>query len=143
MNVKHLKKVAIAIIIISAIAIFHFLSNKIIYPVPPDSQALTEMVININQNCPVMIDAVTRLDSASLPNKKAINYYYSIIQTTTNEIDIISFEKSLYTRLLISIKETNEMELLRTNETTFGYFYYDKDGTLISKFIITPENYSK
>lgn len=138
---QFIKKIALIVIAIT-VGVISFLFIQITFNIDTSSSSeLDEMVININKNCPIIIDPETQLDSTSLENANHINYFYTLIQTDKATINNAIFVKSISERLLKSIIESSELEFMREKMTTFSYFYYDKNRNLIANITVTPDQY--
>jgi len=93
----------------------------------------------LNKQCPMMIDAITRLDNTAVFPGKVLMYNYTIIDTSNfNEDQMkevgIPFIKN-------TVKTNPQMEELRKLEVTFKYQYKDNEGKVILSFDVTPNDY--
>lgn len=93
----------------------------------------------INKNCPVFLDEITRMDNAvALTN--TIQYNYTLMGIDYDDIDTEDWF-SLKQHILQNIRLSDEMAALRDNDVTFIYNYKDDYGEVMKKFTIYPSDY--
>jgi hypothetical protein len=98
-------------------------------------------VKKVNENCPMMVDQYTRLDSASVISQNAMQYNYTLINTALEEVNQDTVKKYVFPEIIQNVKTSPDLKALRNLKTTLIYSYRDKNGLAILKFPITPEMY--
>lgn len=97
----------------------------------------------INKNCPIMIDAETRLDNTiALPNN-TFQYDYTVVKIEKNSADTLKLKNYIEPILLNNVKTNPQMQYQRDHKWTLRYYYKDKAGLYLFAVNITPEMYSK
>lgn len=137
------KKLILGILIGLVVGVITYIGvKKLVFSAVVDT-VFSEVVAELNEEAPIMIDSETRLDNAEVLPNKTIQYNYTMMNYSLGDIDIVEFEKSLKPVLVNSIKTNPEMELLRGEEVTFIYNYSDKNGYALTKLIITSDDYNE
>ncbi|MDD4921468.1 MAG: hypothetical protein PHS30_03210 [Bacteroidales bacterium] len=103
-------------------------------------KVLLNVALEINNDCPVMIDEDTRLDSAKVQHQ-TLKYYYTMVKVLKDSIDVQSLKENLEPVILQSVKTNPELKLYRDNKVTMIYHYSDKAGAIIMEIEITPYKY--
>jgi hypothetical protein len=107
---------------------------------PAFEKAMIEFANEINKNCPIMIDGVTRLDNViSLP-KKVFQYNYTILMAK-DSIKINELKDYLEPRIVNTVKTEPQMKIIRDNKITINYSYKDILGEHLFIIIVKPEQY--
>ena len=111
---------------------------------PADIDAeLAKVASEINKNCPMVVDQEIRLDNtAAFPNR-TLQYNYTILNYEKAELDIKVVERTLFSGILENIKTNPDMKAMKENEITFNYYYKDKKGAFVTKYVVTPEMYKE
>ena len=88
-----------------------------------------------------MIDSLTRLDNTiGLPGK-VLQYNYTLVTIDRSNGDTTRIKAFIEPRILNTIKTSLQMKYLREHETTFNYYYRDKNGMYYFSLSITPDKY--
>ncbi len=104
-------------------------------------QYLSQAVSEVNRRCPMMVDQETRLDNAiALPGNE-FQYNYTLINTSSNSIDVSTVESLMRPTLLNMIKTTPELKVFRDYRTTMSYSYKDRSGLFLFKLSFRAEEY--
>ncbi|MCW3128355.1 MAG: hypothetical protein JWO03_4013 [Bacteroidetes bacterium] len=104
---------------------------------------LQATVKEVNKTCPNMLDAETRMDSATLPaGEKTIRYHYTLVHFTAAQLDTNLFKDKLTPGMVSSIKIQKELKAIRDNNITMQYSYYGSDKDYICMINITPDKYT-
>lgn len=103
---------------------------------------LKESSVYLNNMCPTMIDAITRLDNTSVPGYFIFEYDYTIITMLKSDIPE-NFYINQEQILIKGVKNAEAMKPLRENNVTFKYVYYDKEHNFIASFTISPDKYNQ
>ena len=102
---------------------------------------LIETANQLNRNLPLLLDSETRLDSTmALPDKK-FTYFYTLINYSTEEIDIEILKENLEPNILNNIKTSTDLKKFRENKVTMVYLYRDKNGNEILKLEYSYNDY--
>ena len=104
-------------------------------------EELQEAANQINLKTPMQLDEETTLDSAAVTGKRNFDYYYTLIYKST-EVNKDTAEKYIKPMLIERVKESSEMNSLKSKEVIFTYNYYGYDGEPAVSFAITPELYT-
>lgn len=138
-------KYGIGFIIVFAIfyAIGHFAGESIIkiFNKPAFNKEMMQMASEMNKNCPIMLDAQTRLDNTIALPDNVFQYNYTLINSEKASLDIEGLKKYLEPIIYNGAKTNPEMKLFRDNKTTLNYYYKDKSGVYLFTISVTPDKY--
>ena len=109
----------------------------------PLDKELVEATKEINKHLPMMIDSETRTDSTVVLPYNTIQYVFTMINQSKDQLNAEDFEKRLRPLILNSIKTNSDMENFRKNEVTLVYLYKDKDGKEFLKFTFKYDDYKE
>lgn len=109
----------------------------------PFNEFMLETAKSINEDCPKMIDEHTRLDEVMAMPPNSLVYNYTLVNIDRDDVNMDNVVPSLEAVLLKTVKESNEFEVFRQNNSTITYRYFDKEGMFMVKIDITPEKYLK
>ena len=104
---------------------------------------LAKVSSEINKNCPLIIDQYLTLDNTTTYPNKTLQYNYSIVEYEKSEINLDTVKKYVFGGVLENIKNNPDMKTLKDNKVTFNYYYKDKNGKFVTKYIVTPEMYEE
>jgi len=108
---------------------------------PSIDKQLLESVEELNKNCPITVDQFTVLkNAAALPNK-TIQYNYSLVGITKAEVNLDTVKKYVFPGVLANVKSNPQLKLFRENKVTFNYYYSDKNGIFVTKYVVKPDMY--
>ena len=96
---------------------------------------------NINKSCPMVVDSETLLDNIVVLPGNIFQYNYTLINMEKEMIDIQDMRSYIEPILLNNIKTNPELSIFRKNRITFSYYYKDKNGSFLTKILITPGKY--
>ncbi len=99
---------------------------------------------NVNDNCPVMVDLSTRLDSASLLENRAFKYHYTLIMYPSDSITIspAQLKKGLAPGIIKNVRNNTGLAFFRDNNVTMVYSYSDREGNLLFDIEVGPKAYN-
>ncbi|WP_375447922.1 hypothetical protein [uncultured Fibrella sp.] len=97
----------------------------------------------INSACPVQIDPATRLDSAQVLSEAALQFNYTLITASRDDIDLQQLEVTTKPALIESVKTNSAMNDLRDHSITMVYNYRDRNGEYLLKIPVTPTDYAR
>lgn len=106
-----------------------------------DKKAL-KVVSQFNSKCPMMIDAETRMDGIEIKGTNTILYKYTLINLMVENVDTTKFNLALRPGIISTIKTNTELAELKRINSSFEYFYKDRDNKFIYSFLITPNDYN-
>lgn len=103
--------------------------------------AIEQTAQQINQQCPVMLDAETRLDSATTDSDKILRCFSTMINMNEGDVDVESFKEKIYANVLSLIRTSPQLKGIREESGTIEYEYRYKNGRQICIITISPEDY--
>ena len=104
---------------------------------------LIVVVNEMNKHLPIMLDSEKRFDSTmALPNK-TIQYYYTLINSSKDELDLEEYKNNMHPVILNNIKTSSDLEHFRDNKVTMIYVFRDKNNIEILKLIYKYDDYKK
>lgn len=106
-----------------------------------DDKAL-KVVTQFNSKCPMMIDAETRMDGIEIKNGNTIKYKYTLINLLANNVDTAKFNFALRQGIINTIKTNKELDELKRINSSFEYYYSDRENKFIYSFVIAPNDYN-
>ncbi|WP_319480625.1 zinc ribbon domain-containing protein [uncultured Draconibacterium sp.] len=137
------KKLLVALVSVVAFVVAFFVVQQLVQRVFTFDKVLMKTASELNEACPLMVDAETRLDNAAAMPNNTFQYNYSLMTLVKDSIDISSFEAYLIPQITNNIKTNPDMELFRVNQVTMNYKYVDKNGIFVTKISIGPEQYNE
>lgn len=120
---------------------FSLLFSQCTTPEAIDNKAL-KVVSQFNSKCPMMIDAETRMDGIEIKGENTIVYKYTLINLSVEKVDTAKFNLALRPGIITTIKTNSELDELKRINSSFEYYYKDRDNKYIYSFIITPNDYN-
>ena len=94
-----------------------------------------------NKSCPMALDSQTRLDSVTHPAPYTLGYFMTLLNI---QKDSLTVQPDAVEAKLVQVVKTNpQLEALRKLNVFFNYVYFDKNGDLAFKIVITPDQYNK
>jgi hypothetical protein len=130
-------------IIIGAIAfgLSYFAVQQIFFKTPSFDKVMMQAASEINKSCPIMVDQYTRLDNAVAMPGNTLQYNYTLVNITKDQVNIDTVKKYIEPRIINNVKTSPELKVYRDNKTTMVYNYSDKNGIFVLKFSVTPDMY--
>ncbi len=109
--------------------------------VPSIDKVMVEAADEMNNACPFMLDADTRLDNTIAYPGKIFQYNHTLVNVEAELIDTIKL-KEIIEPLAINLAKTNpQMKFQRDNNVILNYLYKDKYGVYLCMISITPAMY--
>ncbi len=108
---------------------------------PSFEEEMKKAAIQVNQMCPMMVDDLTQLDSASVSGPTKFQYYYTLKGISKSDLDIGIFIKNIEPTLIAGVRDNPALKIYRDNKVTMIYTYFDKDSTLLTSISVTPAKY--
>ena len=134
------RKIYQGVIFAITFVIAYFGTQYLLKEFKANDHVLQDMATALNQKCPVIVDNVTTLDSASIPNDTTFQYNYSL---SISKEDAIYNQES--TKQLIksnaqkNLDSNPEMKYLRDNFVLLKYSYKDRNDKQLFDFTIKSE----
>lgn len=104
---------------------------------------MQEAANKLNKTCPILVDSETQLDNVEIVNGDTFKYNYTLLHSIRSEMDMEGTVKYLEPLLVKQVKSNSAMAIYRENKITMAYYYYDKNGDLAFKIIVSPDKYKK
>jgi hypothetical protein len=106
-------------------------------------EQLQKAAKEINRQCPLQVDAGTRLDSARATSATELQYFYTLTATdrAAMTVDIAQLEAQTKPMLVESVRTNQAMADLREHSVTLIYNYSDRVGTPVMRIPIGPAEY--
>jgi len=105
------------------------------------NKQLKNIANEINKTCPIVVDQYTRLDNVSVLPNKVLQYNYTLINISKDEVNMDTVDKYIKPTILNSVKTDPSMKYQREHEITLSYHYRDKNGNFVMKYDVTPSMY--
>lgn len=121
---------------LASFAVKHYFFKK-----PTFDKVLANAAIDLNKTCPIMIDNETRLDNAVAVSSHYLQYNYTLVNLSVEEIDTIQAHKIIDSTIINDVKTKPELHMYRDHQVTMAYCYKDKDGKYMMRLDVTPELY--
>jgi len=130
-------------IIIGAViaAVSYQVVSRVLFPTPCFDSQLIKVANEINKNCPIMVDQVTRLDNTMAGPGNSIAYNYTLVNHEATELNIESIKEYITPILINMVKTSEEMKSFREIKVSLKYNYRDKSGVFLFSVLINPEDY--
>lgn len=108
---------------------------------PSFDKQLVEFANELNKNCPMTMDEYTTLKNVVALPDKTIQYNYILTGITKAEVKIDTIKKYVFPGILQNVKSNPEMKFFRDNKITLSYYYSDKNGVYVTRYVVKPEMY--
>ena len=97
----------------------------------------------VNKQCPMKIDDVTRMDSTTYTSKdNTFTYYYTLSGAADDPSAVEATQKQMEEKLTGIIKSTNELKIYREAKVTMLYIYFsEKTQQKLFSVKVTPDMY--
>lgn len=124
-------------------------STAIYDQVAAESAAITDQLkqaaADINRQCPIQVDAGTRLDSAHAASTTELQYFYTLTALVRADMtmDVAQLEAQTKPMLIESVKTNPAMAELRDHSVTMTYLYRDRTGEFVMRIPVGPAEYGK
>ncbi len=121
---------------LSFFAVQHFFFNE-----PVIDTTMSKIADEINKQCPMMVDADTRLDNALVLPGNVFQYNYTVVNAELENVDVEAFKTYLEPIITNAVSTDPQMQFQRDYKTTMNYNYKDKNGKHLFLISITPDKY--
>lgn len=122
--------------------ISYFAVQQIFFQVPSFDKVMMNAASEINKTCPIMVDRETRLDNVIALPENTLQYNYTLINLTKDQVNIDELKEYIKPAIINNIKTNPDMKAYRENKTTMAYYYKDKNGISLFKLTVTAEDYT-
>lgn len=105
---------------------------------------LVERAKQLNKKLPKQLDEETRWDSASSGPGNRMNYFYTLVNVKSTDLDatlLAQQEASMKATLIYNYKTLPEFENFRKRQTELQIYCRDKDGNQITNILISPKEF--
>ncbi|MCL1791273.1 MAG: hypothetical protein FWG40_07955 [Peptococcaceae bacterium] len=107
-------------------------------------RTLSESAKQMNEKCPTMVDASTRLDSVEALPGKVIQYNYTMVNYTRDQLSedtLAEMQEFMEAQTLRNVQTTDGLKNLRDIDATFQYIFNSNDNQELISITLRPENY--
>ncbi len=118
-----------------------FMILQAIYKKPGFDNSMVLAANEINKNCPMMIDSITRLDNSAALTNKIFQFNYTILNADKSDYDTSALINTVKPRTINLLKTDSRYKLYRDKNITLSYTYHDKIGSYLSNISMTPKEY--
>lgn len=101
---------------------------------------LLKFMNEVNENCPIVIDKVTKLDNVET-YKNVIQFNHTITDRVVEDINLQELREFMLPMLKNKVTTNPDFKKFKNKKITFAYNYIDKNGVFIDKYLVTPEDY--
>jgi len=101
---------------------------------------LTRTADIMNQRLPIMVDNDTRWDSSSAGPGKSLNYYYTLVNHSANNIDGYVFAKNAHQLLIERVCNEPSVVMFPQGGVLLNFNYYDNTRNLIARVKVEPSD---
>lgn len=105
------------------------------------NKKLTEMAMNLNVSTPVMLDAHTRFERASVTPDNLFRYHYTITNTPDPDSLMNSALQQLQENIRTEFSSNPDLLIFKKNKVNVEYIYNDENNRNIRTIVITPQDY--
>jgi hypothetical protein len=105
------------------------------------SRTLVKISNSVNEQCPMVLDKDTRLDTTMAGPGNRLTYYYTLVNYLKSELDSEELKKNIKPNLINNAKTNKDMESFRLNRIELIYIYRDKENIEILRIAIQPDEY--
>ena len=134
------KKLKISGAILLGIALCITIYLVFLKTISPD-RAVLKFAKEMNKQCPLMIDAETRLDKVNALADNTLHFNYTLINHVKDSLPIENMKSYMEPTILDKIKASPTLNKYIKKNLTWVYSYNDKKGDFIFKITYTPEEF--
>ena len=119
----------------------YFAVQQLFFRAPSFDKQMMAAASELNESCPMMVDAETRLDNAVAMPDNVFQYNYTMINIKKEDLDVDVFTNELEPFITNSVKTNPDLQVYRDNKVTMAYYYQDMEGEFLTKIVVTPDEY--
>jgi hypothetical protein len=101
---------------------------------------LGQIAGKLNEQCPVMVDEVTRLDSVRTQGGSSLVFAYTLITMQKADFPDGEFESQMRPIVVEAYNTADDMKLYRDGRVMLINRYNDKDGVLVAEISVGPKD---
>jgi len=141
-SLKGNSKKTIRIIIGAAIFIIAcFVVQYFLFRPPSFDEVMRQSAIESGKNCPILVSQQMKLDKVVAMPDNVFSYDYTLLNFEKSQVNEDTLKKYVEPCIINEVKTNPDMKNLRESRVTFAYSFMDKNGELVLKLLITPDNY--
>jgi len=115
--------------------------RQVFFKQPSIDKVLMEAASEINKTLPIMVDQYTRLDNTIALPDKSLQYNYTLVELTAEEVNVDTIKKYMEPTIINTVRTSPDLKIYRENKVTMIYNYKDKNGVFVYKLSVTPDMY--
>jgi hypothetical protein len=119
-----------------------FAVKKICFKPVPFDKNLESLSMELNKNCPMMVDQNTRLDGTKASEGKRFEYHYTLVNIEKDNIKEDELQKFLYDQILDNLKNNPDLKYFKDNETIMSHSYKDRNNNPLFDLTFTASDYN-
>lgn len=101
---------------------------------------LKKMAVKINQEAPMRLDDMTRMDRVSVGPGRLVTYHNTITTMRSGEVNLEAFRGQFSSEMRRKICASSDLATLRRVGVTMVYAYSGSEGGLIGSVRIAPQD---
>lgn len=105
-------------------------------------KALMKAASEVNKSCPQMVDQDTRLDNAMALPENDLQYNYTLVNLSKEDLNIKEFENYMIPQITNDVKTNPGLQIFREKKVTMKFYYRDKNGESITLIEVSPKEYN-
>ncbi|MFI5154363.1 MAG: hypothetical protein ACHQET_13575 [Chitinophagales bacterium] len=130
----------VAIVIFLMLRVFHRHSPSASNDIDKELVAVAN---ELNKTCPMMIDAMTRLDNAVALPGNIFQYNYTLVNYYKADLNADDLKMKLQPTIANTIRTNPQLKFFRDKKAIMSYNYNDKNGEFVLNISITPDQYQE
>ncbi len=136
------KKKVIRIVSVCIILVSIFYILQIVLRKPAIDVSMVQAANEINKNCPIMVDSITRFDNAMALSNNKFQFNFTILNVEKSTFDTVELQKKIRPIALNSLKTDPKYKIYREKNMTLLFNYHDKSGSYLCKILVLPDEYT-
>ncbi len=109
--------------------------------IPEKNRNLVSATAYLNDGCPEMVDADTRLDSVFLSQEGYLSFFYTLPGREYTSISSTAFYAYMMPEIIDNVRTNRDLKMHRDSSLTMVFNYRDRNGVQITKLIVEPDKY--
>ena len=106
------------------------------------TDALQRLADQTNKQLPVMADPETRVDRIAVIAPNLIEYQYTLVNAEIDQFDAEQFALEAQPEIVEYYRTSGQFKMFRENRISVRFAYYDKNGSLITNIVASPDDSS-
>ena len=98
--------------------------------------------LEVNKQCPVILDNETRLDSTNIGSNKSFIYFYTLTNQSIKAINVDGMKEYLTPQIINNVRTNEQMRFMKDNDITLVYKYFDKDNVHVFDIQVSKNDYN-